>query len=253
MHHIVFYSSGISSLFVARFLAAKGVDILLVFADTKLEHPSNYRFLEQSIKQLGCKCTKLQDGRNIFELWHDKRAIANNRMPFCSIELKSKVCKKYITDNYQPSDCILYFGISSDEEKRTAKIKANWHPYQCDFPLLNLDIPKSAMIKLAESEGLEMPLMYKLGFNHANCSGACVRAGKKQWLELLEKLPEVYQQWENEEEKMRNYLGKNVAILKQTVNGIVQPLTLKDLRELHEQKVKLPLFDDSISFCDCFN
>lgn len=219
MHHIVFYSTGISSWFVTKILIAKHNNVLCVFADTKLEHESNYRFLEQSVQQLGCKLIHLQDGRDIFQLWRDKKAIANNRMPFCSIELKSKVCKKYIADNFSPGNCILYFGISNDEEKRTAKIEANWHPYGCEFPLLNLDISKSAMIKLAESEGLEIPLMYKLGFNHANCSGACVRAGKKQWLVLIEKLPEVYQQWELEEEKMRKYLGKDIAILKQTVNG----------------------------------
>ena len=49
---------------------------------------------------------------------------------------------------------------------------------------------------------------------HNNCSGGCVRAGKKHWKLLYEKLPHVYEDRERVEREVRAYLGKDVSFFK---------------------------------------
>jgi len=56
--------------------------------------------------------------------------------------------------------------------------------------------------------------LYRLGFAHNNCSGGCVRAGKKHWKLLYEKLPEVYAERERVEREMREYTGKDISFFK---------------------------------------
>ncbi len=66
-----------------------------------------------------------------------------------------------------------------------------------------------------------------MGFEHNNCSGGCVRQGKKQWLHLLEWLPEVYRERELLEEKFCEEFGKY---------SFLKDMTLKQLREEYEEK-----------------
>ena len=90
-------------------------------------------------------------------------------------------------------------------------------------------LTKQQMLDWARAEGLRTPRMYDDGFVHNNCFGACVRAGQRQWLHLLEVAPGRYAAAEAEEEKLRRQLG-NVAILKERRRGVTYPLPLRELR-----------------------
>lgn len=68
-----------------------------------------------------------------------------------------------------------------------------------------------------------------MGFTHNNCGGMCVRAGQRQWLHLLDVMPERYAEAEAEEEKLRGQLG-NVSILRDRRGGTTRPLPLRELR-----------------------
>jgi hypothetical protein len=70
-----------------------------------------------------------------------------------------------------------------------------------------------------------------MGFPHNNCGGFCVRAGQAHFALLLRTLPERYAFHEEQEEKLRTYLGKDVAILRDRRNGKTRPMTLREFRE----------------------
>jgi hypothetical protein len=63
-------------------------------------------------------------------------------------------------------------------------------------------------------------------------------------------MPEVFKIWENKEQEMREFLGKNVSILRRTRNGVRSNFTLKQLREEREQLTKEELCE--IGGCGCF-
>ena len=192
-------------------------DVILYFNDTKWEHKDLYRFLDELAVHFDKEITFDSDGRSPESLFYDNRAIANNRMPFCSRILKTERLQKF----YKDGDTLV-FGIGADEPQRAIRLvgvyqtiaaKTNKWP-QLRFPLMSEDMTSEKGDAWLASTGIEEPLLYRLGFKHNNCSGGCVRAGKKHWKMLYEKLPEVYADRERVEKEMQRFLGKKVTIFK---------------------------------------
>ncbi|MBU0580231.1 MAG: hypothetical protein KKA19_03550, partial [Candidatus Margulisbacteria bacterium] len=96
---------------------------------------------------------------------------------------------------------------------QTVAIKTGKWP-QLKFPLISENTTKQQIDDFLNDAGIKEPLLYRLGFLHNNCSGGCVRAGKKHWKMLYEKLPEVYAERERVEREMREYLGKDIHFFK---------------------------------------
>lgn len=214
-------------------------NVILYFNDTKWEHKDLYRFLEDLEKYFNHKITFDSDGRSPEKLFYDNRALANNRMPFCSRILKAERLQKF----YQDGDTLI-FGIGADESQRASRLVSVYQTVavktgkwlKLKFPLISENITKEQIDTFLSEAGIEEPLLYRLGFLHNNCSGGCVRAGKKHWKLLYEKLPEVYANRERVEEEMREYLGKNIHFFKDE--------TLKNFRERIERGVLSAYYDN---------
>lgn len=253
MKHIVLFSGGLGSYFTARRLLERGIkkeDIILLFTDTKIEDPDLYRFMEETTKQLGIPLTDYSDGRDIWEVFHDRKFLGNSRVDPCSEDLKRKMSRKFLK-NYKPDECIIYLGFDWTEMNRFEKAQKAWLPYRIECPLIDKPyLDKEDMKAILVEEGIELPRLYKLGFAHNNCGGGCVKAGIGHFAHLLDTLPEVYAKWEMEEQKMRDYLKKDISILRRTRDGVRTNFTLKMLREEREALTKEELCE--IGGCGCF-
>lgn len=192
-------------------------DVILYFNDTKWEHKDLYRFLDELAVYFDKEITFDSDGRSPESLFYDNRAIANNRMPFCSRILKAERLQAF----YKDGDTLV-FGIGVDESQRinrlvgvyqTVAVKTGKWP-KLRFPLISENMTSEKVNDWLTSIGIQEPLLYRLGFKHNNCSGGCVRAGKKHWKMLYEKLPEVYADRERVEREMQDFLGKKITIFK---------------------------------------
>jgi len=192
-------------------------EVILYFNDTKWEHSDLYRFLDDLSKYFDHPITFDSDGRNPEELFYDNHALANNRMPFCSRILKAERLQKF----YKDGDTIV-FGIGADEPQRANRLlevyknvaakNRKWPKLR--FPLISENTTKEQIDDFLKVANIQEPLLYKLGFLHNNCAGGCVRAGKKHWKLLFEKLPEVYYERERVEKEMREHLGKDISFFK---------------------------------------
>ncbi len=189
--------------------------IVLYFNDTKWEHKDLYRFLGDLEIYFDHKITYDNDGRSPEELFYDNNALANNYMPFCSRELKAKRLQSFFEDKD-----VIIFGISKDEAhraKRIVEIYANVSKKRTPvliFPLIQDDVSREKIDEFLEKASIKQPELYSLGFAHNNCSGGCVRAGKKQWMMLYQKLPDVYADRERVEREMREWTGKDISFFK---------------------------------------
>lgn len=106
------------------------------------------------------------------------------------------------------------------------------------------------MLRWADQHGLPRQRLYEWGMPHANCGGGCVKAGQGHFLKLLQVFPDRFAEWERNEADLRDYLGKDVAILKDRRGGGSRPMTLTELRERHEEKdQQLDMFD--FGGCGC--
>ena len=261
MKHIVMFSGGIGSWATAKKVAAKhGTEnLVLLFSDVKGnsenvnigEDEDTYRFIREAAENVGAELITVSDGRNIWEVFRDKKFLGNSRLANCSHVLKQKPARDWLDANCDPDQTTVYVGIDWSEIHRLPSIVRNYLPYKAEAPLTESPyLDKKDLIQWAESEGLKAPRLYELGFAHNNCGGGCVRAGQAQFKKLLDVMPERFAEWEHQESLLQDQLG-DVSILKETVNGEVKRLPLTVIRQRKEQQPEL--FDDlDIGGCGCF-
>lgn len=270
MKHIVFNSAGIGSWATGMRVAQQyGTDNLIqLFTDTKKlndSHPHRgededaYRFLREGSAVIGGALEWVSAGKDVWRTFEDARYMGNSRIDPCSRILKREMARKWIEERFKPDEVTLYIGIDWTEAHRAVKNKKFWEPYNVEFPMTDAPyMDKEQMCQWAESLGVKRPILYELGFAHNNCGGFCVKAGLGQFYNLLKTMPDRYQYHEQKQEELFGVLGKRVPFLRQTVNGELQYISLKEYREQieeierNQQEVacQIDLFD--IGGCGCF-
>ncbi|MFE7237232.1 hypothetical protein [Streptomyces sp. NPDC057580] len=282
---VVMWSGGITSYFVGGIVVDEhgAENVTFLFGDTLIEDEDLYAFNTQAAAHLGVPITRVADGRTPWELFEDKRWLGNSRIAQCSLDLKQRPCRIWLSENADPADTILYLGIDWSETHRIRAIRIGYShtidgckkveidgrrvslcqglfdddgnrlpgpgcgnllpvAWVVDFPLTRPPYTdKRHLIADAKAAGLATPRMYDLGFEHANCGGACVKGGVGNFVRLLEHYPDRYARAEAAEVKMRQLLGRDVSILRDRTGGTATPLTLRALRERVElRKRKQP-------------
>lgn len=276
MIDVVMFSSGAGSYAAAlrvaerRRAAGLGLDGLkLLFADVTMEDEDNYRFLHDAAADVGGELVIVRDGRDIWQVFRDKRFLGNSRLANCSDLLKQKPAREWLDANCDPATTTIHLGIDWSEEHRLAGVRKGYsHPYgvTCDKGWCRslyskttgelhegpgcrkrLDVPwrveaplteppyldREQVFALMEQRGVKRPRLYDLGMAHANCGGGCVRSGKAAFAHLRDVMPERYAEWEANEAGLRKFLGRDdVAIIRDRPPGRpVVPLTLTSFRE----------------------
>lgn len=243
-NHFVNLSGGAGSWYTARRvieLAEPGDLVDLVFADTNMEDEDLYRFLNEAIEdlvdharaaELSAEVTYLEDGRDVWQVFHDVRYLGNSRIDPCSRILKRDLIREHLEQHYSPVDTIAYIGIDWTEDHRFQKAKPHWLPYEVRAPLCDPPyVDRAGVLAAMEDAGIAAPRLYAMGFPHNNCGGFCIKAGHGAFKILLEQMPERYAYHEAKEQELREHLGKDVAILRDRSGGTVTPLTLSAFRE----------------------
>ena len=262
--HVVQYSGGAGSWYTSRRVAetrmTPGDELLMLFADTKTEDEDLYRFLGESsadvLSRLPEGCTgrlqRLADGRNVWEVFRDKRFIGNTRIDPCSKILKRDLIRDWMDANLEPANTVVYLGIDWTEEDRFQRARPRWEPWVLEAPLCEPPyVDKEDVLAAMEAAGIRRPRLYDLGFVHNNCGGFCVKAGRAQFKLLLEQLPERYAYHEQQEADFREAIGKDVAILRDRRGGLTKPMTMRTFRERIEAKT-IVVDPDDIGGCACF-
>jgi hypothetical protein len=259
MKYVVMFSGGIGSWASARRVVDMyGADnVICLFCDVKGdstdphvgEDEDTYRFIDDAIANLGCQYVRVADGRDIWQVFKDKKYLGNSRLANCSHELKQKPARKWLLENTTPEDTTIVIGIDWSETHRIAAVENAYKPYKVIFPMAEKPyMDKQQMISWAENQGIKPPRLYSLGFSHNNCGGGCVRAGQAQFRLLLDKMPERFDRWAEKEQEVRDHLGKDVSILREQVNKEKKRLPLIELKS--KTQAQCDMLD--IGGCGCF-
>lgn len=255
MLRIVLYSGGALSWAAAmRTIERHGRDnVRLVFTDTSMEDQDLYRFLDDSERQLGVPLIRLKDGRTPWDVFRDRRMIGNTRADLCSRILKREQSQRWLAAN--APGATLVFGIDWEELHRVGPLTTRYgeQGYQVECPMTESPWrTKADVLAWMRSEGLEPPRLYGMGAAHNNCGGFCVRAGHGHFAWLLDTMPDVYARHEAAEQGLRDYLGKDVAILRDRTGGVTRPMTLREFRERKQagRMTEADLLDTG--GCGCF-
>lgn len=237
MKCVVNFSGGLCSFWAAHRVIEKfGRDeVTLLFADTLIESPDLYYFNEQAADILGVPVTRVSREMTPWELFRRKGMIGNARFPICSHKLKREVLDEWHRANCLELDTILYVGMDWTEGHRLAKMRAAKPTWRIEAPMMEAPYwDKCRMISEAKKLGLQISQAYELGFPHDNCGWRCVAAGISHWAHLLKVRPDLYLEWEAEEEMTIQILRAQgieaLTMLKDRRGGQSRPLTLRQLR-----------------------
>lgn len=253
MKHIVLFSGGASSYVCAKRVLAKFLaeDVILLFNDTKSEDEDLYRFLNDAEQVLNHEIFRNVDGRDIWQVFRDERFLGNHKVDPCSKILKRRA-GDLVIKLYSELEVIIYAGYKWTETHRFDKMRRAMAPYHVEFPLTDRPLLDDCQIlDELRRDGIKVPRLYEMGFAHNNCGGFCIKAGISHYVHLFKVWPERYLQFEQKEEEMRQFLGRDdIAVLTDRRGGKKKPMTLRVLRERIERGETLPKHD--FGGCGCY-
>lgn len=251
--HVVMFSGGLASYGAAAAVVerygTKGT--VLLFCDTQMEDEDLYRFIHEAGDSLGLPLTVLAEGRDPWQTFFDSKFLGNTRIDPCSRILKREITAKWLAENCNPESTTIYLGYDWTEMHRHERSVKAWAPWRVESPLC--EEPYTTRTQLTEQlrrNGIEPPRLYAMGFQHNNCGGFCIKAGQGAFVRLLENFPVRYAYHEEKEEEFRQFIGKDVAILRDRRGGATLPLTLRALRQRFEANEAVDVLDEG--GCACF-
>ena len=202
---LVWFSCGAASAVAAKMAIDKNPDAEVLYCDTlAYEHPDNARFLDDISTWIGkpIKIIGSDKYKDIFDVFDKTGWLVGVGGARCTTELKKNVRKAY-----QREGDIHVMGLTHDEDKRIDNFEDQNPELEVFWVLRDNGVDKASCYKILQEAGIDLPEMYKLGYNNNNCIG-CVKGGMGYWNKVRVDFPEAFSQMAAQERKM------NVAICK---------------------------------------
>ena len=195
---VVWFSCGAASAIALKMAKAEYSNLTAVYCDTGGEHPDNKRFLHDIEKWVGVKIHILKNEKykDHFDVYEKTGFLISPMGARCTTELKRK-----LREDYQKPNMIHIFGYTVEERMRAVKFELRNKGLKTDWILIRNQVSKQNCLGLLWEAGIEIPTMYKLGYNHNNCIG-CVKGGKGYWNHIRVDFPEQFKRMAEIERKL---------------------------------------------------
>jgi hypothetical protein len=230
---VVWFSAGAASAVAAKLIIAeKPANLVLAYTDPGAEHPDNKRFMAECEQWFGYPVTYLKSEKYVdtWDVWEKERFLVSPQGARCTTELKKKIRRKF-----QLHDDIQVFGYTSEEEHRADRFREQNPEVNLRTPLIEHGLTKQDCLAMVDRAGIELPAMYKLGYQNNNCIG-CPKGGMGYWNKIRVDFPEVFNRMALLERKLDNTVLRS--------NG--KPLFLDELDPKRGHHAKEPSFECSL-------
>jgi 3'-phosphoadenosine 5'-phosphosulfate sulfotransferase (PAPS reductase)/FAD synthetase len=248
--HVLGLSGGKDSSALALYVkeTRPDLDIEYFFTDTGYELPETNEFIDQLEERLGyihrlnARSMNNIEGRGEKDfsnlLKEHGNYLPSQRDRWCTVQLKLKPFERwldgFINDGYEIKS---YVGIRADEPERSGYMTIE-KPITSVFPFREDGIVKSDIENILQRNGLELPAYYQWR-SRSGCT-FCFYQKKIEWVKLLEKHPDLFEQAKTfEKGEDNNVVGETFYWM-----GQGQPLSTLEVPEEririiehHEQQV----------------
>lgn len=248
MKHIVLFSGGLSSSYVA-YLVIKEFghkDVVLLHTPTFSENHDADTFRCQVARYLKHPITEWGDGRDVWELSEDNHCIPGQFIPFCTQQLKQKMKEEYYKYlKEQGENFIEYIGFGTDEYRRVQKAYARNEKLgrKVRFPIFEKKISSEEIRNIIQNEWkIKIPSAYE-HLTHNNCV-PCFKAGKKSWRVYWEYNRKEFNKAKELEKKIGHTVFKNISL--EELEKI-----FKNDKEWEDMQLSFSL--DDLLPCECCN
>lgn len=222
---LVWFSCGAASAVAAKVaVEAYSSKYEVVVMNVSLEndeHPDNVRFLKDVEKWIGQPILQVKSEKYISteDVFLKERYIKGIAGAACTLRLKRWVC-----DEHTNPDDIIVLGFTAEERGRIEKITTRQPNNRYFWILADSGVTKDDCYHALSQAGIELPEMYKLGYDHNNCIG-CVKGGMGYWNKIRRDFPEVFKR----RAELERYLG--YSILRKSYLDELDPEAGRDVKE----------------------
>jgi len=205
MRVVSWFSCGAASAVATVLAAVQYGDIDAVYCRVREEHEDNLRFIDDFTKATGIPIKIIMDEQSngsIYNIFLKRKYIKNKYGAPCTMILKRDMRKAY-----QRPDDIQILGYTADEQDRADRfIDAN-NEVNEDFILLTNGVTKQDCYRLIrDTLGIELPIMYQLGYQNNNCVG-CIKGGMGYWNKIRVDFPEAF----NKMARLERTIGHSIC------------------------------------------
>lgn len=188
---IAWWSGGVTSAVATKYAIGHFDNVQIYFCETGQHHDDNIRFKSDCERWYGQRIHALNNRK-----WQTvERVLAHGYInspggAYCTKLLKKDVriaLEKYVQFDAQ----VFGFEFEPKQVKRAERFKEQYPDSKAAFPLIGLMMNKKMAMKELVDNGIELPAMYRLGFNNANCMG-CVKGGKGYWNLTRKTFPDIF-------------------------------------------------------------
>lgn len=166
-------------------------DVQILNAYLANEHNDNRRFLADCEAWFGRPVTVLRDekyGADIIEVFRRERFMKNQYGAPCT-----KLLKRRLLDTWKLPGDVMVFGYTAEEVDRLEDFRERNPDRPVIAPLIERGLGKEDCKAMIQRAGIELPLMYRMGYDNANCIG-CVKGGEGYFRAIREDFPEQFEQ-----------------------------------------------------------
>ena len=189
---VCWFSCGAASAVATKLaLATYGLthEIVIARCVVREEHQDNDRFAADCEKWFGMPITNMisadYDG-SVYNVITKRKYISGNEGAPCTMLLKKKV-----REDFQRPDDKHVFGYCAEEQVRYDDfLDAN--NIDCEAPLIDRQLSHANCLAMIQDAGIELPTMYKLGYQHNNCIGCVKSSGAGYWNKIKLDFPERF-------------------------------------------------------------
>jgi hypothetical protein len=171
------FSCGAASAVASKLILAQYPPerVVILRAWIAEEHEDNDRFCADCERWFGHPVTVLRDGKygaSAIEVFKRKRFLRGRFWAPCRQFLKADV----LGAASLPND-IFVLGFTAEEEDRLNLFLDANNDRKVICPLIERHLRKSDCLAMIARAGIELPMMYRLGYNNNNCR-CCVKGGE---------------------------------------------------------------------------
>ncbi len=186
---LIWFSCGAASAVAAKIACDKYPKAEVLYCDTlAYEHEDNARFLRDVSTwiQRDIKILSSKKYRDIFDVFEKTGWLVGVGGARCTMELKRNVRR-----DYQREGDLHIFGLTCDEQERIGRFERQNPGLDLEWVLDEADVDKTACYRILQEAGIDLPAMYKLGYNNNNCIG-CVKGQMGYWNKIRVDFPEAF-------------------------------------------------------------
>ena len=200
---IAWFSCGATSAVACKFALSMYNDVRIVYIETGSGHPDNGRFINDCERWFGhrIETIKSADYINVEDVLLRRKYINGAHGAACTMLLKKQVRYKFEDEVKDWDGQVWGFDFCQREINRAIRFRQQNPRTKPLFPLIERMITKQDALGMLQRAGIEIPLMYRLGYNNNNCIG-CVKGGIGYWNKIRHDFPKVFQRMAEIERKI---------------------------------------------------